>query len=575
MLCPPAQRRWVRQDVGVDLKYRIASLTSNLGDVIELDAAGVTCIVGPNNVGKSKMLREIRRFLVAADDDHPVVLQSVQTLRPLIDQLGPEKVAAYRAHAFTPENDPDLAAWLMANAGTYGPDYRGVVTYTPKGGGSQVTPAEFFSGISGDRVQPNVAPFFLNDSSVGVGQLSSSFQPMGGEGELDASYMATLHRSREAEEQISAVFYEVFGENLIYDQATGFYGLRLGDVDTSLVVHGRFTDAYTTAMRHLPKLSRQGNGMQSFMGPVAALVLGGAQVLLLDEPETYLHPPQARALGRIIGREASQRDRQVIAVTHDRDFVVGLMESNAPLRFVRIAREGNGNRLSQVRTDDVNWIWNSAVLRYSNVLSGLFYRRVIACESDADCRFYGAVLDDLLESSEVERSANETLFVPSVGKSGIESRVRALAKLHVSIGVILDFDVLADEPRSLKRIVEALGKAWDTDDLHDFNLVKQDIVDRGLRDAVKLAGVSVLSPGRVSAAATRLLDRLNERGVYVVRAGEMESFDKTIAHQKEGWVDRALEGGLHRAAGEHRQLVKLAAIGASGIRSATAIDKTV
>ncbi|MGN7705033.1 AAA family ATPase [Cellulosimicrobium sp. 22601] len=544
----------------MELKYRIAKLTSNLGDVVDLDDAGITCIVGPNNVGKSKLLREIRRFLVAVDDDQQVVLKSVEVSEPLINQLGVEKFSAFHARTWTPDSDPDFIAWLEDHSGAYGPDYQGVVKYTPKGGGSSVTSTTFFHGISTERLSPEVAPFFLNDSSVGMGSLSGSFHSMDGGGENDATFMAIIHRSHDrAEAEISSVFHEVFGEPLVYDQATGFYGLRLGAVDKSLMVDGRFTEAYTEAMRRLPKLAIQGNGMQSFVGPVAALLLGGAQVLLLDEPETYLHPPQARALGRIIGRESGTRDRQVIVVTHDRDLVVGLLESKAPLRFVRIAREGAGNRLSQVRTDDVEWIWNSAVLRYSNILSGLFYRKVIACESDADCRFYGAVLDELLESSEIHRSANETLFIPSVGKSGIESRVRALAKLHVSVSVIADFDLLLDEPQRIKGILGALGESWDAEDSTDFNLIKQDIIDNNIRDTAKKSGISVLSPGRASAAAMRFLERLEARGVHIVRTGEMESFDKTISQQKEAWVDRALENGLHRRAGEHREMVKRAA----------------
>ena len=47
-------------------------------------------------------------------------------------------------------------------------------------------------------------------------------------------------------------------------------------------------------------------------------------ILLLDEPEAFLHPPQARLLGEIIAAERPSRAQLVVA-THSPDVLHGLM----------------------------------------------------------------------------------------------------------------------------------------------------------------------------------------------------------------------------------------------------------
>jgi hypothetical protein len=232
------------------------------------------------------------------------------------------------------------------------------------------------------------------------------------------------------------------------------------------------------------------------------------------------------------------------------------MESKAPLKFVRVAREGTGNRLSHVDTADVEWIWKKAVLRYSNVLDGLFYNRVVICEAEADCRFYSAVLDGLLEDGEVSRRDADALFVSAAGKSGIAVRAKALAMLHVRISVIVDFDFLADDPKQVRAVTDALGAQLTQDDLDNLNLVKQDISDNNLKDAVKRSGLSALASPRARIAAGALIDRFESVGVFVLRGGSMESFEPMSFQEKEPWVDEILENEKHKSLAEARDLMR-------------------
>lgn len=49
-----------------------------------------------------------------------------------------------------------------------------------------------------------------------------------------------------------------------------------------------------------PLLDTQGDGIRSVLGIISAIVAVKKPIILLDEPEAFLHPPQALQLGEII-----------------------------------------------------------------------------------------------------------------------------------------------------------------------------------------------------------------------------------------------------------------------------------
>ena len=50
-------------------------------------------------------------------------------------------------------------------------------------------------------------------------------------------------------------------------------------------------------MRQFQTLDEQGDGFRSYVGVVLSVLLSEGRTILLDEPEAFLHPMQARRLG--------------------------------------------------------------------------------------------------------------------------------------------------------------------------------------------------------------------------------------------------------------------------------------
>jgi hypothetical protein len=151
-------------------------------------------------------------------------------------------------------------------------------------------------------------------------------------------------------------------------------------------------------------------------------------------------------------------DSQTIITTHSGDFLKGVLDAgDTKTRVLRLIRDGDLNRITELKSDEIQELWKDPLLRYSNVLDGLFHEAVILCESDSDCVLYGAVLDEICKTEPKRRP--DILFLHCGGKSRMTVVIRALIRMGVPISTIVDFDVL-NEQTTLQSIVEAHSGDW-------------------------------------------------------------------------------------------------------------------
>ena len=355
-----------------------------------------------------------------------------------------------------------------------------------------------------------------------------------------------LRMSGELEGELSDVVEEAFGDPLVLDRLSTQTRLRVGRVDVEVPLLNRPTAEYADAVAGLPLLDDQGDGLRSFVGVVGQVLTHQIDVFLIDEPEAFLHPGQARVLGRWLADVATNRNMQVVVATHDRDFLLGLLSNvgETSVTILRVSRAGRESHFTQVPASDISDVFARPVLRYSNVLQGLFHNQVVVCEGDADCRFYGAALDASAARAGKRPIADDTLFVPSAGKGQISSLVAVLAKLGVRAWTVPDFDVLRSRDE-LKAIVMAVGGVWSKAIDADYVTLTRAINAGGLWDAVKAGGVSSVPAGDATLACNRLLDALAAIGILVVPVGEMEGFYRASGEHGSSWVSEAPAADAH------------------------------
>jgi hypothetical protein len=235
-----------------------------------------------------------------------------------------------------------------------------------------------------------------------------------------------LCRDDALEFNISRCFRQAFGADLIVKRAGGkktsiHVGLRQGFGDSP----DRASPQYLQKLLGYPELGVMGHGMRSFGGCLLNVFAAPAFVLLIDEPEVFLHPPHARILGTILAREKPS-DRQIVFSTHSTDILQGILDfEDGKVQIVRMTRGIDGNHAHELKSETIRQLWNDPLLRFSNVFDGLFHDLVVVCEGDADCRFYSAVLTTIQSDSE---RRPDVLFTWTNGKHRLSASVTGTAR---------------------------------------------------------------------------------------------------------------------------------------------------
>ena len=531
------------------------SITFSDGTTIEIGAGDVVVLVGPNNSGKSLALRELEDY-VGADPESKVITSVELRKNGSSDSF---QQFVYDNARVRPTNQSRRVRvdgyrvsfnWTNGELGSIWPD------------DVSVARALFCLRI------PTESRITDSNATDAVDLLTAS-----------PSHPIHLLDNDAIEQRLSDYFKRGFGQDLIlYRPGSSKWHLLVGE---RLPLHPGEDRVSTTYRQRLlastEPLEIQGDGMRSFASVILHLLAPlTPSILLLDEPEAFLHPPQARLLGEIIATEKSS-SAQLFLATHSHDVLQGLMGSASErLRVLRIQREGNVNRVQELNKELVRRISGDSLMRYSSVLSGVFHERVIICESEADCMFYGSILD--LPEVNGEQHP-DVLFVRANGKHQVPSLTQTLVALGVPVDVVVDIDVLNDTDL-FQRIIEALGGDWFlfessaravknavearrpplsvneiaqnirevVDQTADEGVSQHDLrnnIDAQFRkasawDPVKTAGESALPAGEATRHFRSLQSHGKNIGLWMVPVGELENFCKSVGGHGPSWVQEVL-----------------------------------
>ena len=158
-------------------------------------------------------------------------------------------------------------------------------------------------------------------------------------------------------------------------------------------------EAYAEILDTYDQVQNQGDGIKSFTGILLYLMIDYISTFLIDEPESFLHPPQATIMGRIIGKTL-RNDQQAFISTHSEEIIKGILDvCPQRVKIIRITRNENSNSFSILDNNKFSQIWKDPLLKYSNIMTSLFHKDVVLCESDSDCKMYSIVERHLKEKS--------------------------------------------------------------------------------------------------------------------------------------------------------------------------------
>jgi energy-coupling factor transporter ATP-binding protein EcfA2 len=530
------------------------TITFSDGTKLTLDEDDIVVFVGPNNAGKSAALRELEAWVARST---PGLVVKGATMR----KVGTED---------------DLRAYLEAESQKTGDDNN--LHYGGIGYNIYHTHLSWFDRP--DDRHP-VAPFFAKRlSTEGRIQDSNAAPSIALFHSPPTHPIHILLMDSDLSKDISDKFRHAFGKDLTPFRAGGSsFPLYVGEKPAVPCGKDELCKEFVESLQASNvMLEHQGDGMRSFAAVLLHVLAARTHsIQFLDEPEAFLHPPQARLLGRYIA-ENSPGNSQLFISTHSTDVLDGLIEGGSQkVRIVRLRRDGHVNHVKELSKEQTKAVAKDTLARFARVFDGIFFEHVIICEADADCMFYQSILN--LSSISGDRRP-DVLFIHTAGKHRMAKLVDTLRSLDVPVSVIADIDVINDEG-TFKKLFQKMGGEWRDVKPHwkavcdavlsqrpplnaeqiagliaaeiegvsgteEFPEEKERAIKAVFKtvspwSSIKRSGRSGLSAGEPIKHFDVLDDMCSDHKLWIVPVGEIEGFCRSVGSHGPGFVEKVLE----------------------------------
>jgi AAA domain, putative AbiEii toxin, Type IV TA system len=460
-------------------RYRITSIVFN--DGYSINAGDLTVIIGPNNSGKSRALKDMLNLVTASSIPKVVVHEVTWSIPQSIEELRNaynvdryrDANGAWRVRHISPDMSGEID--LSAGAGDWPQRYN---LYLKE---SAPKDPNWFAQHFG----PQLVAILTTDQRL---NLVEENQNIGDERD-EQNLLQLLYTARtETELVIRSRVKDAFQQEIALDYSRPQrLRLRVGADFSKLPPDPRdalrFFEPYES-------LDDQGDGIRSFVGIVVALTAVKRSLFLIDEPEAFLHPPQSFRVGEFIADQTKQA-KQVIVATHSTDVLRGILNRRRDASIVRIDRLGNRNTFRMLNPDRVLDLLTDPLISSARVLDGLFYSAAVVVEADSDARFYQI-------ASRKHRQDADLHFVNADNKQTVPRIMQIYRDMGVRCAGIVDFDVINDRTE--------FGKQLDA-----LNLDRPELNEaREIQEAIKKA-VDNASPEERLKTVKEGLDRISER----------------------------------------------------------------
>jgi energy-coupling factor transporter ATP-binding protein EcfA2 len=541
----------------MNYKFRIDKITTKSDQTIE--PKKINIIIGPNSCGKSRFLKDLRWLLIngnmPTNNIEPVLLSNITI--PLTHSLD-DLIGTYKRNN---------KIYRDANGNYFIKNYFGIESQ-----GQDIQDMSFRSYVTGYNSQVFLGGYDWeniiqsNLSSNDTDQLTNFI--LNTFGKLFFNYVGTKEKLLVVErsarcgqktnqinllspyvwkdkelKKLYSLVKTAFHRELILDCHGYDYGqdvlFRTAELGADL--HKLSPEELSRAMA----LDDDGDGLKSFIATYLSSNLENKSVILIDEPEAFLHPPLARKMGEMIASTAS-KDKQIFITTHSPDLLKAILSQVSPddVSVIRLSRDTKSGEARVLPDNLLKEFLKDHTMATLNAMNGLFAKKVYIVESESDVAVFQALYGKANDSSE------GTYFVSSAsGKDKMYKVTKLYKEAGVECQLICDFDFISSDPR--RRNGKSLLKPI-LDDIQDLKVCYKDEYLKAEREIRKLPGIDVKNGGIETITnktwretAENMLSLLKRHNVHIIKTGELESclidYGLPYSTNKREWLDKAIQ----------------------------------
>jgi ABC-type cobalamin/Fe3+-siderophores transport system ATPase subunit len=507
----------------------IALKFTELAKPLVVPTQGVTVFVGPNNSGKSLALKEVEQYFQHHEKFTTKIVEDFKIIWPTEEQATRDIEALAQKHPHNREDHFYLGRFNPAGEHESVEHHKsGLIAHLKNQENYRWIASQFYRFFT-IRLDGRTRFELTNDRSQGD-LLAPQAQ----------NVLAHLFRDGELRKQVRDVVYDAFNLYFVIDPTDGGkLRIRLSAAEPmqdkqSLSPAAREFHSKATYIKGVS------DGMQAFVGIVTAVYSGDYRVILIDEPEAFLHPPLARKLGFQLTSVISKRNGVLLASTHSADFLMGCLQASTSVRVVRLEYSNGKSKGQIVDSTVLTRLFKRPLMRSANVISALFHDGVVVTESDNDRVFYAEIYHRL---AELEKGYPSLLFVNAQNKQTIQDIIGPLRKFGVPAAAIVDIDILKDGGKTWTGWLDAIQVPSTL--RSGYGVTRGDICKKfvDLRIDMKTSGGVGALPAPEKSAANQFFDTLDEYGLFSVRKGELETWLRHLgaAGKKTDWTVDVLD----------------------------------
>jgi hypothetical protein len=522
---------------------------------------GLVLVIGPNSSGKTQFLRDIqgrvlgqaRNLVVCAD----IEIARPQALDPLLNVLFAEGHIRRRVDEHNNVYIEPRIPHLGEGRGNWSLTDGQVMMYfdAPNGRDGRANRDGHTDKFLEHFGRSFIASLFL-ERRLTVTNTVDNFDY---ERDYPSNELQGLYINADAKRLLAEEAKTVFGKAIWLDNTrANRLCLRVGNGPDMPSAEDRLEPA---KMREYRLIEDEGDGLKSYIAICLTLLLGRRPVVLIDEPEMCLHPPQAYALGQFIGKHAVSPDHTTFVATHSSHVLRGIIEATEQLEIIRLSRVGTQFTGRRVSKETLKASVEKPSTKSESILDGLFAEAVTVVESEGDRLVYGTTWDKV-----AGEFGHDVHFVSVGGLGGIADPCVLYHNLKIPVCVAADLDVIRelgtfesilkavapievakelmadcrriinavkalgpvyDEANTRKTLTDILAETLDWKNVEQLNRIRGALSDLsgGLSQTSRLKkGLDSLKEYAVYHDLVAFLNRCRSHGVFLVPVGELEDW---------------------------------------------------